>query len=106
MTGQPVVAERQLFADKGREFIRHETVETRAGDGPAQRSAGIQALRRDTIDDVGALLESLGEHAEGAVEHRAHQRAQDAALELVVDEEADVAAAAMPARNARHCSDI
>ncbi|CCV13618.1 CinA family protein [Mesorhizobium sp. STM 4661] len=26
VTGRPVVAERQLFADKGRDFIRHETV--------------------------------------------------------------------------------
>ncbi|RUW29924.1 CinA family protein, partial [Mesorhizobium sp. M1E.F.Ca.ET.041.01.1.1] len=26
LAGQPVTAERQLFAHKGREFIRHETV--------------------------------------------------------------------------------
>ncbi len=26
VTGQPVVAERKLFADKGRDFIRRETV--------------------------------------------------------------------------------
>jgi hypothetical protein len=48
------------------------------------------------IDLVGALLEGFGEFAEGAVEHGAHQRAEDAALELVVDVEMDQAAAARP----------
>ena len=72
---------------------------------------GLRALdddsgwsRRRAVDRVGPLLEGLGEHAEGAVEHRAHHRAEDAALELVVDEEVDVAAAARPARSASHCS--
>ena len=57
---------------------------------------GLTALERlgsagTAVDRVGALLEGVGEHAEGAVEHRAHQRAEDAALELVVDEEMHVA---------------
>src|SRR5216684_126632 len=39
----------------------------------------------------GAALESLGEFAERRVEHRAHQRTQNTAAELVGDEELDVA---------------
>ncbi len=50
-----------------------------------------RSLRR--VDLAGARLEGVGEHAEGAVEHRAHQRAENAALELVVDEEIDRTAA-------------
>src|SRR4051812_7652452 len=40
---------------------------------------------------VGALLERAGEAAERNVEHAAHQHAEHAALELVVDEELDIA---------------
>src|SRR5882757_7699208 len=43
------------------------------------------------VDLIGALLEGRGETPESCVEHRAHQHAKHAALELIVDEELDVA---------------
>ena len=46
------------------------------------------------VDLVGALLEGRGEAAEGGVEHRAHQQAERAAAEFVVDEEFDLAGSA------------
>ena len=84
-----------MFENRGRDFIRRETVQARAGRWGWPRWRPAQAPRRSSIDRVGALLEGVGEHAEGAVEHRAHQRAEDAALELVVDEEMHDRAAAL-----------
>src|SRR5690606_38120084 len=55
--------------------------------GSSERS-GCRAVK-----GVGPLFKSFGEHAEGAIKHRAHQRAEHAALELVVDEEADLSTA-------------
>ena len=56
----------------------------------------VDARRHDSgglapVDLVGALLEGRGEAAERGVEHRAHQQAERAAAELVVDEELDLA---------------
>src|SRR5574337_315932 len=58
---------------------------------PRKKMAG-GGLRRPVsgpIKLVGALLEGLRELAEGRIEHRAHDRSQEAAAELVVDEESD-----------------
>ena len=102
----PAVAEMRLFENRGRDFIRRETVRTALELGLAalclerfqhgQKSPpGLdrRLRRRRPIDLVGALLEGLGEHPEHPVEHRAHHGAKDAAPELVVDGEIDVAAA-------------
>src|SRR3981189_3148605 len=43
------------------------------------------------IDLIGTLLERRRQPRKRRVEHRAHQHAEHAALELILDEEADVA---------------
>src|SRR5262245_10669264 len=45
------------------------------------------------IHKIGTLLERIRKHAEGTVEHRSHHRAENTALEFVVDEKVDISAA-------------
>ena len=73
----------------------------RAGCGRAWRARRRSAVKRRRpprraqaalpVDRVRALLERRGKALERGVEHRAHQHRQHPALELVGDEEADVA---------------
>jgi hypothetical protein len=51
----------------------------------------LRRHRRPAVDRIGALLERGGEPRKRRVEHRAHQHRQHPALELIGDEEGDVA---------------
>src|SRR5262245_31365354 len=70
--------------------------ETSAGSSPAmttsrQTDQGNGLNRPLPVDHVSALLERRGKSRESRVEHRTHERRQHLALELIGDEEADVA---------------
>src|SRR5215467_8469770 len=80
-------------------------LDPRGDTGFRKRSCSTNKLERDDdskkshpalsgltrVDPIGAPLEGRGEAPEGGVEHRAHEQLERPALELVGDEELDVA---------------
>src|SRR3984957_15683957 len=66
----------------------NRTVRSRRRPRSSNRARREASLSNAPVDYVGAPLEGACEFAERGVEHRAHQRAEHPALELVVDEKA------------------
>ena len=87
VAADPTFAFERRFGALSRSAIRLASVETALE--LIEAAVARRSARLAPVDLVGARFEGGGEFAERSVEHRAHQRAEQAAAKLVGDEELD-----------------